>query len=385
MGWLNKALLVGAFAAWYAFTGPSAQHLESKKEYPVPNEIKVVSTTLPYETREAVGKSTDFLGNLEKGIELEKIVKTEDIDFSKNFTIETERYRLVKKEEPLISRVIGHINSLPAKLLFWDWNVSRGLDEGKTKAVISILENNKNIKDLTVRINHNQAIYDCYRLFRDEKVAKRNPLIPRILMGIPTSIVGELFAELRRGDYYNPMNQTVVLFSNIESISAHEIGHHKDYQRFGSDWLYASTNAFPPVVLYQEWQASQNAKKVLNDEDKWQFNRYLIPAFFTYLMAGFYVSKKYLQKKALKAWGDHRDLDELEEYQKPEISTLQTLRHFGTLNLDLYAGIATYSLCDKINAPGFISYAALAAGAVITNEVANSLLKNVIPYEHENL
>ena len=385
MGWLNKALLVVALAAWYAFTGPSAQHLEPKKEYPIPNEIKVVSTTLPYETREAVERSADFVGNFEKESGLEKIIKTEDIDFSKNFTIETERYRLVKKEEPLISRVIGHIASIPFRLFLWDWNVSRGLNEEKTKAVISILENNENIKDLTVRINHNQAIYDCYRLFADEKVAKRNPLIPRILLGVPTSILGELFAELRRGDYYNPMNQTVVLFSNIESISAHEMGHHKDYQRFGSDWIYALSNTFPPVVLYQEWQASQNAKKVLIDEDKWQFNRYLLPAFFTYLLAGFYTSKKSLKQKALKGRGGSRDLDKLKEYLKPEISTLQTLRHFGTLNLDLYAGIAAYSLCDKINAPGFISYAALAAGAVITNKVANHFLKDVIPYEHENL
>ncbi|PIN78408.1 hypothetical protein COV14_03830 [Candidatus Woesearchaeota archaeon CG10_big_fil_rev_8_21_14_0_10_33_12] len=371
MGWLNKALLVGAFAAWYAFTGPSAQHLEPKKEYPVPNEIKVVSTTLPYETREAVGRSADSVGNFENESGLEKIIKTEDIDFSKNFTIETERYTIVKKEEPLISRVIGHINSIPAKLFFWDWNVGKGLDKEKTRAIISILENNENIKDLTVRINHNQAIYDYFRLFTDKKVAKRNPLIPRILMGIPTSILGELFAELSRGDYYNPMNQTVVLFSNIKSISAHEIGHHKDCQRFGSDWIYASAAVFPPVVLYREWQASQNAKHILSDEDKWQFNRYLIPAFFTYLIAGFYASKKLLKQKA--------------PGKKPEISTLQTLRHFGTLNLDLYAGIAAYSLCDKINVSGFVSYAALAAGAVITNEVANHFLKNVMPYEHENL
>lgn len=162
------------------------------------------------------------------------------------------------------------------------------------------------------------------------------------------------------------------------------MGHHKDYQRFGSDWIYALSCSFPPVVLYQEWQASQNAKNVLIDEDKWQFNRYLLPAFFTYLLAGFYASKNSLKQKALKGLGDPKDLDKLKEYLKPEISTLQTLRHFGTLNLNLYAGIAAYSLCDKINAPGFISYAALAAGAVITNEVANSLLENVIPYKHVN-
>ena len=118
------------------------------------------------------------------------------------------------------------------------------MDAEKSKAVLSILESNKNIKDLTVRINHNEPIYDCYRLFSDEKVKKRNNWFARTLIGVPSSILGELFAELRRGDYYNPMNQTAVLYSNIESIAAHEIGHHKDFQRFTSDWEYSMSNIF---------------------------------------------------------------------------------------------------------------------------------------------
>ena len=53
--------------------------------------------------------------------------------------------------------------------------------------------------------------------------------------------------------------------------------------------------------------------------------------------------------------------------------------------MDLYAGIATYNLCYKVDAPGFVSYAALVAGAVVTDKVANNLLKYIIPHEHENL
>ena len=128
-----------------------------------------------------------------------------------------------------------------------------------------------------------------------------------------------------------PLPITVVLFSNIESVSGHEIGHHQDYQRFDSDWKYGLAGFLYPVKLHKEWQASQNSKKLLSAEDQWQFNRFLLPAFLTYLIGGFYVSRKLLQRSALESYRDNRDIDELEEYEKPEIQPIQTLRHFGTI------------------------------------------------------
>jgi len=383
MSGLKKALLLlGGLTLWYAFTSPSSDQIKNKKEYPLPEEIRVVETSLPYETRERIWTSTHSEGNEEKKVELEKIVKTSEIDFSSEFNIKTDRYNFVKKEEWLPSRIIGHVFSLPTKLYFWDWDAGLGLDEQKSRAVLSMLEENKNISGLTVRVNHNEAIYDCYRLFADEQVTERNNFLARLLLGLPTSIPGELFAEFRRGDYYNSMNQTVVLFSNIESVSGHEIGHHQDYQRFDSDWEYGLAGFLYPVKLYKEWQASQNSKKLLSAEDQWQFNRFLLPAFLTYLIGGFYVSRKLLQRDALKSNRDNRDIDELEEYEKPEIQPIQTLRHFGTMNGELYAGFVAYSAVTSV-VPELVGYAIFAAATITTNIVADELLKRVIPYEHE--
>jgi|SRR3989338_433192 len=296
MGKLNKVALIGGLAFWYLLTGPSSKQLESKREYPLPAEIKVIETSLPYETRGRVGSPNNLnSGSDEKRYCLDKIVKTSSIDFSDDFYIKTERYNLIKKEE--LSKPIGHILSIPTKLYFWDWDLGWGLDEGRTKAVLSMLEENKKLSGLTVRINHNEPLYDCYRLFGDEKVADRNNFLARLLLGTVTSLGGELFSELRRGDYYNPMNQTAVLYSNIESISAHEIGHHIDCQRFNSDWEYTLFRILPPVMLYQEWQASQNATTLLSKDDQWQFNRYLLPAFLTYLIATYYMGKKVTKGK----------------------------------------------------------------------------------------
>lgn len=381
--WIKRILLATGLAVFYTFTTPNADQIKDYEPQNIPAKIVVKKTTLPTQKRLKVVKVKGSSEVEEKTQGLETIINTEKVDFSKDFVIETDRYKIIKKEEWLPSRIIGHIFSVPAKLYFWDWGAGLGLDAQRTKAVIAMLEKNKNIKNVTVRINHNEAIYDCYRLFGDDVVAERNNWLARVLMGIPTSIGGELFAELSRGDYYNPMNQTIVLYSNIESISGHEIGHHQDYQRFTSDWEYSLAGSFPPVKLYKEWQASINAKDLLAEKNKWQFERYLLPAFFTYIMAGYYVSKRVLQRKVLSQNGDERELSDIPVDHRPYVSMVQSLRHFATLNLGLYAGIATYNLGVQGGYPEMFNYGAFAAGLIASIKLVNLAAKHLIPYEHE--
>jgi len=297
MGRLGKMLLLaGLLSPWYFFTSPSAEKIEGRKDYPIPQEIRVVDTSLPYETREKIVDFTNSDGNVEKKTELEKIVKTEDIDFSKDFEIKTDRYRLVKDDDWLPSRFIGHIMAMPFRIFLWDGDVGWGNDEKRARAVLSMLEQNKDIEGLTVRLNHNEAFYDLYRIFTDKKLRERNNFIARATLGTLTCLKDEIWAELFRGDYYNPLSKTVVVYSNLESIAAHEIGHHKDFSRFSSDWEYSLFRLLPPVMLYQEWKASTNAKEMLGSEDKWQFNRYLMPAFLTYVLATYGTMRKFFGK-----------------------------------------------------------------------------------------
>jgi hypothetical protein len=293
MKWIGKAILAGTLAAWYSTTGVQ-DYSKSYEKYKMPAEISVATTTLPYETR----KTRHVKTNPHETVEYkdEKVVKTESIDFSKNFEIKTDRYTVVKNDDWKGSQAIGSVLSIPAKVYFWDRNVSRGLDEEKTRSVIAMLENDKSVKDITVRINHNEALSDMYKLFTDEKTKKRNNIIARSTLGVAISLKNELFAELFRSDYYNPMTQTAVVYTNIESIDSHEIGHHKDWQRFDRDWIYTIARAVPVVALYQEWKANDHACKLISENDQWQYDRYLLPAFFTYV-AGFYILARKRMKK----------------------------------------------------------------------------------------
>jgi len=296
--------MIGAAAAWYALTGNSNPK-SADVRYNLPPEIKVINTTLPYEERKIkvteTRTATDSYGNnFEKKterIELEKIVKTSNIDFSSDFAIETDRYRIVKSSDWLPSRLVGHTLSIPGKIYFWDWNYGWGQDADRSKAALAMVENDKNIKNLTFRLNHNEGFYDMYRMFADKKLAERNNWFARVFIGVPDALFGEIWAEFSRGSYYNPMTQTVVCYSNIESVTAHELGHHKDCQRFDRDWVYNLARLLPPVMLYQEWQASSNACDIMSKEDNWQWYRYLMPAFATYCLATYSTMKKFFSEK----------------------------------------------------------------------------------------
>jgi hypothetical protein len=294
MGTITKALFVAGLAGLYLTCGGNPSGKTIAQKYSLPSEIKVVETTLPYEERK-VPKYFDKTGIPR---ETERIVKTANIDFSKDFKIKTERYNLIKAHDWTPLRVIGHINCLPIRLYFFDWDVGWGPDSERTRAALSMLENDKNADGLTVRLNHNKVTEDTYRMFTEKQLTDRNPFLYRATFGLASALFDELWGSLARGDYYNPLTKTVVNYSNVESILAHEIGHKKDFGRFSTDWLYSLSRAFPPVMLYQEWKASTIARdRVLSKDDSNQFYRYLIPAFATYVMAITNRIKKWLVKK----------------------------------------------------------------------------------------
>ncbi|MBS3086544.1 hypothetical protein J4422_02480 [Candidatus Pacearchaeota archaeon] len=290
MSLIRLGVLAAGLAIWYPLNKQPSEYKNSTDRYALPQEIEVVNASYHIKSQENP--------IIIKPNGLEQKIQTKAVDFSEDFVIETDRYKLVKDKDWLPSRLVGHTFALPGRLIFWDWDYGWGQDEERTKAVLSMLEKDTTIKDITVRLNHNEAFYDLYRMFTEEKLRKRNNIFARVLLGIPMGLGNEIWAEFSRGSYYNPLTKTTVCYSNVESITAHEIGHHKDFSRFSSDWGYQLLRILPPFMLSQEWKASVHARdEILNKKDQWQFNRYLIPAFATYVLASIAVLYNLFKKK----------------------------------------------------------------------------------------
>ena len=203
MGWMKLGALAAGLAVWYSMHGAPSNYAPAGERYKLSPEIRAVNTTLPYEKKERTLKDSSG----ETVHRLENVIKTNDIDLSDDFVIKTERYRVVKDNDWLPSRMVGHLMSIPAKLYFWDRNVHRGLDVARTYAVLAMLESNENLEGITVRINHNEAMYDWWRMMTEQDLRNKSPFLYRLSVGTLVAIKDELLAELGRSDYYNPLTQ----------------------------------------------------------------------------------------------------------------------------------------------------------------------------------
>lgn len=399
----KKVAILGTLSAGLAFSVMTPSQ-STRFDYNLPKEISVIETTLPFETRK-------FTKQLEDGTTydaIDKIVKTDSVDWSDDFYIKTDRYRLSKHDDFSLSRGVGWLVSLPRRLMLFDYDVSNGLDAQRTKAVISMLEKDKTIDDLYVRINHNEVWEDLGRLFSDPQVTHRNNFLARSTLGISATFTGEMFAEISRGDYYNSMTKTMVLYSNVEGVSAHELGHYDDFMRFDSDWGYTLGRVVPPVMLYQEWKASINSLDHLSKEDQNHLPRYLLPAFITYLALGFGLSKHKLQTKNKSASLVDNSFNEKETNKdffvekapedvdldaimnpvissKNKISVGHTLAHFASINASFYAGIEAYNAAIEhaAIAPELFGALGFATTMVLSQYALNGAVKYIKPYKHQ--
>jgi len=357
-----------AIAAYYAATW-TPDNKSTTEIYDLPEEITVESCdpSIPCHERTIEEILQDEQGEEVIVEKTENFIRPEEIDFSKKFSVHTEDYTFIKDKDWWGSRVIGQVMAMFPRTLLWDWDFGLGLDEERTRAALSMVENSEDVNNLTVRINHNSVIKDMVRLFDDPDVVDRNPGLARWTLGLYTALKGELWAELCRGDYYNSMTQTVVLYSNIESIGAHEMGHHEDFQRYNTDWAYGLARWYPPVKLYQEGRASLNARDIMAPEDKKQFSRYLIPAFGTYLLGAWAFSKKLFEKA-----------------NKRKASTMESAKMFVGMNTNFAGGLGAYYGAMELGSPEWVAYGAFGIGMLATDIAASYVMKKLLPSDDDH-
>lgn len=373
---LRVGLLAGALGGWYGTHRDRSEAVPIVQKYHLPDEVPVKRATVPTYARPSG-----------------PVVRTNEINFSRNFEIVTDRYRLIRDEDYWISQQIGWFASLPRKLFFWDYDIGQGLDADHARAVFTMLEANKDLSGITVRINHNEALADLVRLFSDPRLEERNNWFARITVGVTTAIYNELWAELGRGDYYNPMTQTAVLYSNVDAIPAHELGHHQDYQRFESDWWYSLARPVPSVMLFQEWQASAHARETLSPEEKIQFERYLIPAFFTYLLLAYLIARRTIYYDDLKAYLKRRDIRTLDKSSArrvkreilSQIGFLQTVRRLAGWNVNLLLGARAFSLLTEVTGYELAGAAGFVGTFLLSDYIWDKVTGRVLPYYHERI
>lgn len=384
---IGTTLAVGALTSAVAAvaTFPQARKASPADFGPLPISIKVQSGhfTSKETGRSIVIGKNELILNRPKGIaSQETAVTTNDIDFSKPFSLATDRYTVCRDEDNPVSRCIGFVSTLPAKALFLDTRAGSGLSEQECKSLITMLESNPRVSNLTVRINHNAVWTDTIRCFTDPELQKAEPAWYRWTLGAFSTLVSEFGSETMRGDYYNSITRTAVCYSGMPSVWAHEIGHHQDYQGHPSSIGYNVVGPWAPVILYKEARASLIAKNdLLPEKRNWEFWRFLLPAFMTYL-TGIYAALRWKASLTTKDIDKDADKDLMIKPAQP----LDIVRKYAEHGLSFAAAAGAFGFVNGSLHWGYLP-AAIAFGAVGFGvyKLLNRVLEHVSPYPEEEL
>lgn len=184
---------------------------------------------------------------------------------------------------------IRNILSIPTKLLMCTLSVNSGNVSAETIEKMKEYLHENGLHDVHVFVNQYKPQDVWKRTFTNPKTS----LLSKVFLGIPTSLMETFtFTKLTGypGDYYNPLSNTVHLFSNNTAIALHECGHAKDFNSRENPGLYNTIRLLPYVgsivTLYQEFLATNNAMSYLR-EKKWDTLlansfKVLIPAYAIY-------------------------------------------------------------------------------------------------------
>lgn len=179
---------------------------------------------------------------------------------------------------------VGHLLSLQEKILLLD------LRMGNRSVPINIESHLRHFArehgdfPIVVRVNQYAPSGEFHLLVANQRIWS----FLRLVYGTWHLIVYTLAPwRLFGGDCYQPLTNTVHLFSGHLGVALHEMGHAADFARRRYPGLYMVARILPPVTLYQEYVASRYAVRYLRSigdvTAEQEAYKVLAPAFFTYL------------------------------------------------------------------------------------------------------
>lgn len=203
---------------------------------------------------------------------------------------------ILNNHEPQIERgqpsfvidSLGNVFAIPKKIILLNANIENHRISPKTEQYIKdfIYDNPEVMKDVKVRLNQWTPAQELGRLAKNKHVS----FWWRIFPGIPVTLWSSMTGRILGGDNYNPYTNTVSVYSDDPAVALHEVSHAKDFMskvdRVEAD-AYAVGRILPPVALYQEYTASDQAiEHIKGKKDlKGEMRSYstLYPAFGTYV------------------------------------------------------------------------------------------------------
>lgn len=159
---------------------------------------------------------------------------------------------------------IGNAFGIPTKLILWNRKmITHSISPQTEQALEKYLQENQ-LTDVKVRINQYAPGDEWHRLVANKRVGAGYRYTVGALTWLGETILpNRVFAS---SDYYNPMTNTINIYSDLIPVVIHEAGHAKDFTQKKYPGTYAIVTVIPGVNLYHEAQASNDAMSYFSDK-----------------------------------------------------------------------------------------------------------------------
>jgi len=206
--------------------------------------------------------------------------KTLDEFESKNKSIDIERGVPIE-----VIDALGNLFSIQSKILLFNLHIDSHKISSKNEKLINEFIERHNLYDVKVRLNQFSPQGEIKRIFQKNN---HMSIFFRVLFG-PLGLIGYIFniGRLFGGDHYNPITNTVNIYSNHPAIIIHELGHALDTRKRIFPGVYMLLRHIPLVSLYQEYAASKYAIDFFRENEYYheelEAYKVLFPAYSTYV------------------------------------------------------------------------------------------------------
>lgn len=196
-----------------------------------------------------------------------------------------------EKEGPIIERgwkilpldLLARLLSLPDELMLWNRKFKNRNVSDKTLEDLRQFMIRQDLQEVKVRVNKAAFVDEYRRLFTNKKMHWTIRIFPGFFTTTMSLITERIFA----GDYYNPFNDTIHIFSDITPVVIHEAGHARDFDHQDNRGFYALMRMVPGMDLIQEDEATTTAIRYFiqekDHETEIESYKILYPAYGSYI------------------------------------------------------------------------------------------------------
>ena len=150
---------------------------------------------------------------------------------------------------------VGWVVGIPRKIMIWDRRIDNHQVSSKTTSTVSTYLSDRRLHDVKLRVNQYDPVGEWKRLIQNKRMSPGWKYTAGVLRTAEYTILpGRIFGR----DEYNPITNTVSIYSDAPVMGLAPSAYAFDVHRRASPGTYATFQSLPLIAMYHETIATKD-------------------------------------------------------------------------------------------------------------------------------